>query len=74
MPVQPPLDTVLDDIYDAAADPALWTRALDRIGDRFGGSPLVIWLQELPRNPFFTAVSRTNPALVPLFLDRYTTP
>jgi hypothetical protein len=74
MPSRPTLEQVLDDVYDAAADPALWTRALDRIGDRFGGSPLLIWLQEIARKPFFIAISRLNPALQPVFFDRYTAP
>jgi DNA-binding CsgD family transcriptional regulator len=74
MPGRPPLDVVLDGIYEAAADPALWARALDTIGDRFGGSPLIIWLQELPQKPFFSAISRLDPALQPVFFDRYATP
>ena len=73
MPGRPPLDTVLDGIYEAAADPALWDRALDNIGDRFGGSPLIIWLQGLPQKPFFSAISRLDPALQPVFFDRYAT-
>jgi DNA-binding CsgD family transcriptional regulator len=68
------MEQVLDGIYDAAPEPALWPRALDRIGDRFGGSPLLIWLQEIPQKPSFIAISRLNPALQPVFFDRYTTP
>ncbi len=54
--------------------PRSGARALDNIGDRFGGSPLIIWLQELPQRLFFSTISRLDPALQPVFFDRYATP
>ncbi|WP_407176924.1 hypothetical protein [Bradyrhizobium sp. STM 3562] len=74
MPYRPDIQDVIDAIYDASADPQRWGPALQKIGDRFDGSPAIIWLQSLPERPTFSAISRLDPDLQPLFFNRYATP
>jgi len=71
---RPAVEQVIDSIYDAATDPQGWSHALHRLGDRFGGSPAIIWLQSLPDRPIFSAIARLDEELQPVFFTRYATP
>jgi hypothetical protein len=71
---RPDVEEVVDAVYDASTDPQSWSRALQKLGDRFDGSPAIIWLQSLPARPSFSAISRLDEALQPVFFERYATP
>jgi DNA-binding CsgD family transcriptional regulator/PAS domain-containing protein len=71
---RPDVDTVLDDIYAAAAEPQRWRHALEALGDRFGGAPIVIGLQPTSQRTIFAANGRLDDELLKVFLERYATP
>lgn len=71
---RPEVENVLDAIYDAAADPQLWRRALEKVGDRFGGAPMVLGLQPIPKPAMFAVSARLDEDLLKLFVQRYSTP
>ena len=71
---RPEVEDVLDAIYDAAAEPQLWRRALEKVGDRFGGAPMVLGLQPIPKPAMFAVSARLDEELLKLFVQRYSTP
>jgi PAS domain-containing protein len=70
---RPAVEQVIDSICDAATDPKGWSHARHMLGDRFGGSPAIIWLQSLPDRPMFSAIARLDEELQPVFFTRYAT-
>ena len=71
---RPDVDAVLDAIYAAAAEPQQWRVALETMGDRFGGAPIVIGLQPISQPTIFAANGRLDDDLLRIFLERYATP
>jgi DNA-binding CsgD family transcriptional regulator len=63
---QPEPNDVLDAIYDAATEPRLWPRALEKFGDWFGDAGLIAGIQEIM--PVLAAATDLNPELLAAFL------
>jgi len=57
---RPEVEDVIDAIYDAAVEPQLWRNALEKLGDRFGGIPIVTGLQPIPHPAIFAVSSRLD--------------
>ena len=60
-------------LYDAAMEPSLWTRALDRLGDALAGSALVVGMFRGPDLVFYAA-NRLDPERDLLLHDHYSRP
>jgi DNA-binding CsgD family transcriptional regulator/PAS domain-containing protein len=74
---RPDVEQVLDGIYDAAADPQLWPRALERLGDRFGAAAIIAGVQKGifgDTVPLFATSIRLDEALLRVFVDHYVDP